>query len=175
MSGGTIDLQDALIEVRACVQSGTGGGLQVTAQDGATVPDGGTAYGSTNSWTNISQIEKCSTGLMGVVQLDLSTAPIGSLDPTLVEKISLTINAGDAGPWTSPTTVYVESITLVGSSKGDIRYDFNSAAKVKAGTVNTNQTATLYPGTGMLGINVWQNGTSASSNVVGSTISFYQG
>jgi hypothetical protein len=175
VSTGTKDITDSLIEVRACVQSGTGGGLQVTAQNGATAPDGGTAYGFANNWTDISQIEKCSTGGMTVIEFDLSTAPLNTLDPAAAEKISLTINAGDTGPWTDPTVVYVQSVDVVGTSTGDLSFSFSSASKIKAGTVDTNQTSSLYPGAGQLGINVYQNGTSASSNVVGSTIAFYKG
>jgi hypothetical protein len=162
---GGVNLTGATITMKACTESGNGGGVQIGVNNGATLPDGGTGYESyqdttQTNLTGTGGLTACSTGTMKTITLTLTAGSTGTLDPTAVDKISIYVYAGGtAATWSNPTIVYIDSVTIAGAAttSADHVYDFNVAADVAA-------SSTTYPTTGVIGVNIY------STPITGSTV-----
>jgi len=106
-----VDLTGGTVTVRAYVQAGTGGGIQLYAQDDAYV-------WSTGLWTNLADV----SGWQDIV-LPLS-AGTGAFDITATTTLGIILNAGAAGPWTDPSIIYVDSVEVTGSTASVGPWDF---------------------------------------------------
>ncbi|AUX20812.1 hypothetical protein SOCEGT47_012860 [Sorangium cellulosum] len=102
-----MDLTGATITYRVKTYAGTNGGVQPYVQNGdelewATAGWGWNPVSELKEWTDIT------------IDVDAAVVPEGSapFDKSQVLMFGLQITAGDEGPWTSPTVVYVDSITV---------------------------------------------------------------
>jgi hypothetical protein len=131
-----VDMSASMVTFRVRVVEGTAGGMQTIAQNGEE-----NDYLGVYEWNNLSD----HTGDLHDVVLDLSAyagsgaggaggAGEPAFDPSQVSSIGLSINAGEEGPWTSPTIIYVDSITISDAAAGP--WDF--AASVDPMVVNSS-------------------------------------
>ncbi|MGK4006893.1 hypothetical protein WMF31_29995 [Sorangium sp. So ce1036] len=102
-----VDLTGATITYRVKTYAGTSGGVQPYVQNGdalawATAGWGWNPVSELKEWTDIT------------IDVDAAVVPEGSapFDKSQVLMFGLQITAGDEGPWTNPTVVYVDSITV---------------------------------------------------------------
>jgi hypothetical protein len=87
------------------VHSGTGGGLQTYAQNGAAQNYASCGF----SWVNISDI---AGWMLLTLPIDATYCTGASWDPTQVMTLGIKISAGPTGPWASPTVVYLDSVVV---------------------------------------------------------------
>jgi len=136
---GNVDLSasGATVTFRACVASANGAttNLQAFAQNGAD-------HGYMGHFQFISQlaaISSCPT----MTDIPLSVAG-GSLVASAVHSIGIQIvSDASAGPWTNPTVLDVDSITMTGNAAGPYDFTFNSEpffVNVNAGAVVAGST-----------------------------------
>ncbi|MGK4008970.1 hypothetical protein WMF31_40575 [Sorangium sp. So ce1036] len=108
-----VDLTGATVTFRVKAHTGTSGGVQPFVQNGADLFWANIGY----SWNPVADL-----GAWADLTLDVDAlAPASpSFNRTVVKLIGLQVAAGATGPWTNPTVIYVDSITVTrpGSTNG---------------------------------------------------------
>jgi hypothetical protein len=123
---GESDLKDvsaSVITFHVYVFAGSGGALQTFVRNG-----------STNNYLTAFQTHDLAS-LSGWTDLTVDVAALtdSTLDKTQIEAFGLQILANGTGPWTTPTVVYVDSITISNGAAGP--WEFTTSAQPMA--VNT--------------------------------------
>ncbi len=108
-----VDLTGMVVTFRVMTYAGTEGGLMPFVQNGADQSWASVGY----DWTNLTDAASFHDV---TVDVDAKAAVAGNgFDKTLVKQIGLLVAAGGgAGPWTNPTVVYVDSVTIDGDGAG---------------------------------------------------------
>ncbi|MGK3990977.1 hypothetical protein WME99_48470 [Sorangium sp. So ce136] len=100
-----IDLTGATVTFRVKAHTGTSGGVQPFVQNGDELFYANIGY----TWNPIAELGEWTEFKIDV---DAAAAASPGFNRTLVEVIGLQVTAGDTGPWTNPTVIYVDSITV---------------------------------------------------------------
>ncbi|WP_437624858.1 hypothetical protein [Sorangium sp. So ce1151] len=100
-----IDLTGATVTFRVKAHAGASGGLQPYVQNGDELFYAYIGY----TWNPVADLGEW-TEL--TIDVDAAAAASAGFNRTLVEMIGLQVTAGDTGPWTNPTVIYVDSITV---------------------------------------------------------------
>ncbi|WP_437757763.1 hypothetical protein [Sorangium sp. So ce1389] len=100
-----IDLTGATVTFRVKAHTGTSGGVQPFVQNGDELFYANIGY----TWNPIADLGEWTEF---TIDVDAAAAASPFFNRTLVEVIGLQVTAGDTGPWTNPTVIYVDSITV---------------------------------------------------------------
>jgi hypothetical protein len=149
----TADLSGATIGMRLYVKAGSGGTIFNYVQDSASYHFLGVAtaqrktLSSFSGWTNV-------------------TWNVGAEDPgstnivkTSIKNIGIEISAQPSSPWTSPTVVYIDSITVTSPA---LSFTFDGSSSVYPTPSTTN----------VAGQALWLNSGSLDTTAVGATLSW---
>jgi hypothetical protein len=145
------DFSAATIALRVARYTGTGGWFKAYIQEGS--PN----YLYQDSLeTTIASIGTS----MQTISWDVATAGT-TADKTIIRRIGVEISGNGASSWTSPTVLYVDSITVTGTTLAMSSFTFDTQA-----TVSTTPT-----GNGPNNV-IWLNNFSGDTNVTGATLSW---
>ncbi|WP_437969387.1 hypothetical protein WMF04_08845 [Sorangium sp. So ce260] len=100
-----VDLTGTIVTFRVKTHSGTSGGLQPFVQNGADLFWANIGY----TWNPVADLGEW-TEL--TIDVDAAAAASPFFNRTVVSLLGLQVTAGDTGPWTNPTVIYVDSITV---------------------------------------------------------------
>ncbi|XXX79410.1 hypothetical protein WMF30_11600 [Sorangium sp. So ce134] len=108
-----IDLTGAVVTFRVKAHTGTSGGVQPFVQNGGELFWANIGY----TWNPVAGLEEWADL---TIDVDAAAAASPFFNRTLVKLIGIQVTAGDTGPWTNPTVIYVDSITVTkaGSASG---------------------------------------------------------
>ncbi|WP_437735660.1 hypothetical protein [Sorangium sp. So ce1335] len=100
-----VDLTGATVTFRVRNYAGTGGNVEPFVQNGAEL-----------TWANIGFTRNPIADLDGwtdlTIDVDTAAAASPNFDRTVVKFIGVQVTAGETGPWTNPTVIHVDSITV---------------------------------------------------------------
>ncbi|MGK3965956.1 hypothetical protein WMF38_17470 [Sorangium sp. So ce118] len=127
-----IDLTGATVTFRVRAHTGTSGGVQPFVQNGVSLFWAYIGF----TWSPVADL-----GEWTEIKIDVDAAAAASpnFNRTLVEMIGLQVTAGDTGPWTNPTVIYVDSITVTrpGSTSGQRKAGGASGERGEGGAGGT--------------------------------------
>jgi hypothetical protein len=145
------DFSVATIALRVARYAGTGGWFKAYIQEGS--PN----YLYQDSVeTTIASIGTS----MQTISWDVATAGT-TADKTIIRRIGIEISGNGASSWTNPTVLYVDSITVTGTTLAMSSFTFDTS-----NTVSTTPT-----GSGPNNV-IWLNNFSGDTNVTGATLSW---
>jgi hypothetical protein len=145
------DFSMATIAIRVARYAGTGGHFKAYIQEGS--PN---YLQQVSTETNIASIGTA----MQTINWDVSTAGTGA-DKTIISRVGLEIIGTGATSFTNPTVIYVDSITITGTTLTMASFPFDTSS-----TVSTTPTSS-GPNNVM-----WLNNFSADTNVTGAALSW---
>jgi hypothetical protein len=143
------DFSAATIAIRVARYAGTGGWFKAYIQEGS--PN---FLYQDSVETTIASIGTS----MQTISWDVATAGT-TADKTIIRRIGVEISGNGASSWTNPTVVYVDSITVTGTTLAMSSFTFDTSA-----TVSTTPT-----GNGPNNV-IWLNNFSGDTNVTGATL-----
>jgi len=149
---GLTDFSAATITFRVARLAGTGGEFLGYIQHGGT-PD---YLYAESAHTQVSSI---GTSLSNIVW-DVSTVT-GTFDKTVIARIGIEVTSEGSSAWTNPTVLYIDSVTVTGSTPAIAAWTFDTSATVYTTPVNSY-------GVGP----IWLNNYSADTTAAGSAISW---
>jgi hypothetical protein len=145
------DFSAATIAIRVARYAGTGGWFKAYIQEGS--PD---YFYQDNVETTIASIGTS----MQTISWDVATAGT-TADKTIIRRIGIEISGNGASSWTSPTVLYIDSITVTGTTLAMSSFTFDTSS-----TVSTTPT-----GNGPNNV-IWLNNYSGDTNVTGAMLSW---
>jgi hypothetical protein len=145
------DFSAATIALRVARYAGTGGWFKAYIQEGS--PN---FLYQDSVETTIASIGTS----MQTISWDVATAGT-TADKTIIRRIGIEISGNGASSWTNPTVLYVDSITVTGTTLAMSSFTFDTS-----NTVSTTPT-----GSGPNNV-IWLNNFSGDTNVTGATLSW---
>lgn len=143
--GGEADFSIAVVTYRVRKVSATGGRIWAYVQHGGT-PDYNLIYGGSRNFDQLGSDWTTVTWDVG------ATVPGFTFDKTAIARVGIEIVASGTGPWTSPTVVYLDSLSVTGPNVGPWPFDdgstVSSASSAPAGVfwMSTNDPDELVVG-----------------------------
>ena len=141
---GPIDFSAATIALRVARYAGTGGHFKAYIQEGS--PN---YLQQVSTETPIASIGTA----MQTINWDVATAGTGA-DKTIISRVGIEIIGTGSTSWTNPTVIYVDSVTIAGTTLAMASFTFDTSS-----TVSTTPTSS-GPNNVM-----WLNNYSADTNV----------